>query len=1406
MMIRAAIYHRSRKKLPKLFFIVLGLGIFFGVGFGAPVLADTDTPISSTSPTSNSANYTGTGSNFTPWTGVGVGGFEGRVSWVKVYVPVGQTTTITIEQNCGISIGAPKVNFRLRDLSDKERDMEGNFAPISNWRAYDRSATRSSSQCNDVVFNINDKDYGIPSVRPGHQNYRVFYLRAEMATGVSGSSERYFRFKATNGTLLGLANAIDFSDINPSDQYFTVYNGNGTWDYSVRFGPRCDISAGNHTGTIKIKDPDNGIYQNNMHAIVQRSERSRINPNWSNPGPNPFYTASASQVQGSPWGGNNTVGQFSFNTNKLYVYKLIIRGSSYPNTIQVQLPFDQFDGNPNDVDCSEGWYLDNSNTANYNAVKFDYTQAVKPTVSRPPNYSAFRNCNDYSASSGNRPKCQAWNAYYRTLQDNTNSARTAIGKIRMTQRVGNTGKNGQKDWIAATGHQTVTQYKYTTAAGCDNGYKDRFNGQGWTASINPGQWRSTGRSPTTPPFSSNDQCALRVVGGASVSGYTGNADKYKGGDPRDGDRYCERITTDPRRSPGGGSTSAAKCVRLSAVSDECDGQPWQVISWANTRKTGGDGDGNLGGAWVGDSYAFRYRFNNSGPAERTSTINFRHIAYDVNSGGPDYTWSNVLGTDEADRRSITIQPSDAGRTFKDNVDWAPNSGTYDNADNKECTAGGNGQVWAQDVHVPFYYHQTPNTGVSPSAATMQQGEPVNATARINLPEWDTGGDHSGDAASDEQMNRRHTYSDWTNWKVIEFETSDINITKSIVAQNRSGGSGNCGELNAWGVPGFACANDNAVSGRSRFTPSNQSNQVVEGDTNFTYTRTARIDPVGKNICFVTAINRPTQNGSPAWRYSAPVCKTVVKSPKVQFMNGDVTVGRPVDMGGGGPSCTPVNARIQTTPAPNVGALGVVAPGQQYLYGSWVEYGAFATGAINSFGTSGEEAGNPSWANRLAFTNENSSQLGRYQYSSQCLGNLFSTVAGDVNTISAPDAANLQPHTYFIGKTDKNGYVSNGNDVHIKPPVSETYKARVTITAASEYGNDRPGVPNTPAVAQVGVSNGNNYNSKSISVTSAWPSMGTYSTDIDLGVNGYKGPQNTSTGGPAVTVRFANNNHNNFWDTDSSNMTDRNLILSTVKVEWIKVQGGTESVVASTPVFNAQSMVRTAPQDYYPVGGVAPCVSGANNRGSDLWMPSTFGDNGYMGGNCYGVHLNQSDLGFPAGTPPPPVLNNAFDGFRGRDIVVYAKKKNGVACSPNPTGSTTGGNLYLSTDIDFSPGPYSNIKELPRVILMADCHIVIDNNVNTVNASLVAGESIRTCTTVAKRDSDCNTRLYVNGLVQAKSLLLWRTGGADLTNLEDAKVPAETFNLRPDQILSAYGDGATQATPRQAYQIDLPPRY
>lgn len=107
-------------------------------------------------------------------------------------------------------------------------------------------------------------------------------------------------------------------------------------------------------------------------------------------------------------------------------------------------------------------------------------------------------------------------------------------------------------------------------------------------------------------------------------------------------------------------------------------------------------------------------------------------------------------------------------------------------------------------------------------------------------------------------------------------------------------------------------------------------------------------PVGTKVCFVLALSKPTEKAAPTNRFSKASCVVIGKRPTVQVHGGDISVGRrfsddPEPLG-------PLAARIQT-------GLTVKGDPINRVFGSWVEYGAFAPGAITGLGSaSGLEGG------------------------------------------------------------------------------------------------------------------------------------------------------------------------------------------------------------------------------------------------------------------------------------------------------------------------------------------------------------------------------------------------------------------------------------------------------------------
>ncbi|HET6864136.1 MAG TPA: hypothetical protein VFH37_02990 [Candidatus Saccharimonadales bacterium] len=257
--------------------------------------------------------------------------------WYKIYLPVGDATTINVNQVCSADVGSPTVTYFVESLTDQEYDSATGSGNPGNAVFLGPKSSGPSCGTNPVQFNI-PSWAGIPSTVLGHQAYRVFAFSAEI-TPIPGSNERYFRVAATDSNAyVGLASpewAVGLK--NQVYQYSTIYKPSGNnWSAEVEFAPACFQDTSN-LPPIKIYDADNGIYQQNMHATMDASPGYPLN--WSQ-----VASWNAQTVQGGTWGASGTTGTLNYGNYKdNYVYKLKIIGSNYPNTIQIRLPFDQFD-------------------------------------------------------------------------------------------------------------------------------------------------------------------------------------------------------------------------------------------------------------------------------------------------------------------------------------------------------------------------------------------------------------------------------------------------------------------------------------------------------------------------------------------------------------------------------------------------------------------------------------------------------------------------------------------------------------------------------------------------------------------------------------------------------------------------------------------------------------------------------------------------------------------------------------------------------------------------------------------------------------------------------------------------------------------------------------------------------
>ena len=118
--------------------------------------------------------------------------------------------------------------------------------------------------------------------------------------------------------------------------------------------------------------------------------------------------------------------------------------------------------------------------------------------------------------------------------------------------------------------------------------------------------------------------------------------------------------------------------------------------------------------------------------------------------------------------------------------------------------------------------------------------------------------------------------------------------------------------------------------------------------------------VGTRICYALSV-KPNSSTDSQWRHSAPACVVIGKNPKIQILGGDLWVGVPF-------SGSLPTSKIDTGTVTKNGAT----------FGSWIEYGIFATGTIKGAGSgaaySGQGLVNPTvcLASKISFSNATSS--------------------------------------------------------------------------------------------------------------------------------------------------------------------------------------------------------------------------------------------------------------------------------------------------------------------------------------------------------------------------------------------------------------------------------------------------
>lgn len=147
--------------------------------------------------------------------------------------------------------------------------------------------------------------------------------------------------------------------------------------------------------------------------------------------------------------------------------------------------------------------------------------------------------------------------------------------------------------------------------------------------------------------------------------------------------------------------------------------------------------------------------------------------------------------------------------------------------------------------------------------------------------------------------------------------------------------------------------------------------------------------------------------------------------------------------------------------------------------------------------------------------------------------------------------------------------------------------------------------------------------------------------------------------------------------------------------------------------------------------------------------------------------------------------------------------------------------------------YATIYQLPQIVIYATGNINIGSNVEQIDAWLISGGTVNTCSDFANGSTeaqvkeyndgnggslpqpDCSKQLTINGPIIAKNVIPNRSAGADpITYDADTRVTnepraasGEVFNLSADTYLWAYAQaGRYDSSYSEAYTRELPPRY
>jgi hypothetical protein len=237
-------------------------------------------------------------------------------------------------------------------------------------------------------------------------------------------------------------------------------------------------------------------------------------------------------------------------------------------------------------------------------------------------------------------------------------------------------------------------------------------------------------------------------------------------------------------------------------------------------------------------------------------------------------------------------------------------------------------------------------------------------------------------------------------------------------------------------------------------------------------------PAGTKVCYALSV-QPRSDSDNQWAHSPPTCIVVAKKPKVQVLGSDLSVGRSFL----GTTAPVPKADIITNTSTKTVA------GKSFTFGSWIEYGIFATGSVTGAGSASAYAGQSGASTGIAtpFACDGTVLL-TFNNAKTNAGCDAAVIGGYATTHSIPDVASNFPIT---GSTP----TFNSGSIGSSKGVYTTAAASLTISGGA-LGKGQWVVINAPST-DVTITGDITYTSSSLGSVSDIPQLIIIARNINI---------------------------------------------------------------------------------------------------------------------------------------------------------------------------------------------------------------------------------------------------------------------------------------------------------------------